>query len=444
VALFRQAGALRVKLQRSAIGEPAFRRFLGAVSASLTGDYVVLVAVPFAVFALGGSALEVGIAFGLYFGSIASFGLLGGEIGDRLPRRAVMVGADLARFVAQGAFGLLYLLGNAEVWHLYVSQVLVGVGTAAFYPSINGLVSETVPMPAKRQGANSLRSLADASARMLGPALGGLLVALVGIGWAFLVDAASYLASALLLASIKLAPEKVDYGEGVRGLRHGWHEFRRTTWLWIVVAVMGLLNGLAFGPFQVLGSALSKETLGGAGAWATVLACLGLGALCGCMVALAWRPPRPLMVAVLGIGAFAIPMTLLASSAPLAAVALGALVAGLGGALFDALWDTAVQNHVRLDMQSRLSSYDVVGSFAFLPIGYVLAAVAISTIGPAAGLLVASVLVVAGAGLMLCSRSIRELGPTPGAGLAATAEQQDGEVVPPVAGRPGALVVERT
>lgn len=439
MAFFQYAGALRVKLHQSALGEPAFRRFLGAVGASLTGDYVVLVAVPFAVFALGGSALEVGIAFGLYFGSVTLFGLLGGEIGDRLPRRTVMVSADLARFAAQGSFGLLYLLGHAEIWQLYVSQFLIGVGTAAFYPSINGLVSETVPVPARRQGANSLRSLVDASARMLGPAVGGLLVALIGIGWAFLVDAATYLLSAFLLASIKLTPERVDYGQGVHGLRHGWHEFRRTTWLWIVVAVMGLLNGLAFGPFQVLGSSLSDETLGGAGSWASVLACLGLGAVCGCLITLTWRPSRPLVVAVLGIGAFSVPMALLAVAAPVVAVAVGALVAGVGGALFDALWDTAVQNHVRVDVQSRLSSYDVVGSFAFLPVGYVLAAVAIDTVGAAAGLLVAAALVAAGAGLMLCSRSIRELGPTPETKL----EILD-ELMPIPRSQPTGLAVEKT
>jgi Major Facilitator Superfamily len=228
------------------------------------------------------------------------------------------------------------------------------------------------------QQANALRGLASSIGFIAGPALAGLLVATVGPGWALGVDAATFGVSALFLARLRLpAYERLPTQPFVRELLKGWREFRSRTWLWVIVLAAGVANMMS-GPFFVLGAAISRESLGGAAAWALILTALNVGAFAGGLLALRLRPRRPLVAAFVGFLPFGVPSALLALGAPAIMVAAGALLAG-GGLLFgNALWETTLQQQIPPRALSRVTAYDWFGSTLFQPLGNAL-------VGPLAG-----------------------------------------------------------
>lgn len=384
------------------------RRLLMAQLASRSGDFIVIAALPFAVFSIGGSGTQVGIAFGAGALIEVLIVLFGGVIGDRFQRRAVMIVADILRFASQAVLAVLLILGVAEFWQLLVVQTIQGAGAALFNPAMSGLVPEVAP---KRwlQEANALLTTSFAAGAMLGPALAGLLIAVGGVGWAFALDAATFGLSALLLTRIRVsAPSRAEPAGSIIGsLLEGWTEFRRRTWLWIVVAEFALLNALVFGPFLMLGASVAAESLGGPGSWAVILTAAGIGQLGGGLIPLLWRPQRPLFVATLLIVSWSLPLALLGFAAPLPAIALAAAIAGATLSVFGVFWHTTLQSKVPEDQRSRMSSYDWLGSLALLPFGYLLASVAQSLVGAEATLVAAACVVLAATAIVVPLPAIR-------------------------------------
>jgi len=385
-----------------------FRWLIGAQWTSLVGDYMILAALPFAVFAVGGSATQVGIAFGVDAAALLALVLFGGVLGDRASRRSVMIGADLARFASEGAFAVLLISGHAEFWQLLAVQMIHGAGSAFFLPAMSGLLPETVAEE-RLQEANALRGLCASSAAMIGPAIAGVLVATVGPGCVFATDAASFLLSAAFLAKVRLSAKVAGEGSIIADLAQGWSEFRHRTWLWAVVAEFALLNALVFAPFYVFGASVAEHSLGGPGAWAAILTAIGVGELIGAILALSWKPRQPLFVATMVIASWAPPVLLLAVLAPVGVIAAFAVPAGMSLALFAAIWQATLQSHVPSDQLSRLSSYDWMGSIALLPVGYLLAGFFGAALGTRGGLLSAGVVVLVATFAVASVPSVRHL-----------------------------------
>src|SRR5207244_8355387 len=156
----------------------------------------------------------------------------------------------------------------------------------------------------------------------------------------------------------------------VRELVEGWDEFRSRTWLWVVVVAFGVLNAAQAGAFNVLGPPIAKEHLGGAASWGFILATLSAGLIVGGLVALRRRPRRALLVGCLCVAFQVPPLLLLAIPAPTAAIAAAAFLEGVGIELFGIYWDTSLQQHVPREALSRVSSYDALGSWVLMPIGF--------------------------------------------------------------------------
>jgi MFS family permease len=408
----RLSGAMKEArvLGLDALREPNFRWLIGAQWTSLVGDYMVLAALPFAVFAVGGSSAQVGIAFGVDAMALLLLVLFGGVIGDRASRRSVMIAADLVRFGSEGVFAVLLFSGHAEFWALLVVQAIRGASSAFFLPAMSGLLPETVSEE-RLQGANALRGLCASSAAMIGPAIAGIIVAVIGPGCVFAIDAASFLLSAAFLAMMRLRSKPAGEGSIIADLAEGWGEFRRRTWLWAVVAEFALVNALVFAPFYVFGASIAEHSLGGPGAWAAILTASGLGELIGGVVALAWKPRQPLFVATMAIALWAPLVLLLAALAPVGVIVGFAALAGAGLALFAAIWQTTLQNHVPSEQLSRLSAYDWVGSIALLPVGYMLAGFTQTALGLRGGLLSAGVVVLVATMAVASVPSVRQLSP---------------------------------
>jgi MFS family permease len=383
-----------------------FRLFFAGQTVSLLGDGMVNVALSFAVLDLTGNVADLGYVFAAGSVPLVVFLLVGGVFADRLSQRVVMIAADLTRFGTQGAMALLLLTGHAQLWHLIVLQVIRGAGTAFFNPAVTGLTPLLVSGEHLQQ-ANALRGISTAAGGIAGPAIAGVLVATVGAGWALGVDSVTYLVSAACLAALRLPPrERLPRQNFLRDLREGWREFSSRTWLWSGVVAAGILNMMS-APFLILGAAISKESLGGAGAWALILAALSLGMVVGGVVALRIRPHRPFVASFVAYIPFALPSVLLATGVGAVPIAAATLVAGAGLMLGNAVWETTLQRQIPHAVLSRVTAYDWFGSVAGQPLGYALVGPLVAAIGQDATLLLAAGIITAANLTVLSLPSIR-------------------------------------
>jgi MFS family permease len=389
-----------------ALREREFRLFFAGQTASLLGDGMVGVALSFAVLDLTGSVSDLGYVFAARSLPLVAFLLVGGVFADRLPRRAVMVGADVVRLGSQGLTAALLISGHAHVWEIAGLQAVGGLASAFFYPAVTGLTPILVS-GSRLQQANVLRGISGAGGGIAGPAIAGTLVATVGAGWALAADAASFGVSAVFLAALRLPPHaRLPAQAFFRDLREGWSEFRSHTWLWAGVIAAGLANML-WAPFSVLGPAIARSSLGGAGAWALIAAASGAGAFLGGLLALRLRPRRPFRAAFLAYLPFGTPMVLLAIHAPAPAIAALALAGGGGLMIGNALWETTLQQQISPSTLSRVTSYDWFGSLAGQPLGMALVGPVSLAIGARSTLWGAAALITAANLTVLSLPSVR-------------------------------------
>jgi predicted MFS family arabinose efflux permease len=375
----------------AALGERRFRLLFAGRAVSDFGDKIVPVALAFAVLELDNSASALGLVFAARMIPMVVLVLVGGVWADRLPRHVVMLVADAIRAVTQAMAAALLLTGRAEVWHLMVLMAVYGAAQAFFDPASTGLVPQTVSRE-RLQQANGLLQLSRSTANVAGPAIGGVLVATAGPGWAFAVDSVTFVVSAAFLAFLRIEREtRAEVTRFVADLVEGWREFASRTWVWASVAHFAFFHLLVLAPFWVLTPIVAKEELGGAGAYATILSAMGIGSIVGGLIALRVEPSRPLAVAF-AIILLEVPLYLaLAAAAPVLLIAAFALVGSVAMNFASTLWLTVLQSNVPERALSRVSSYDWLGSLVFLPAGYMLAGPVAESVGIAETLVFAAV-----------------------------------------------------
>jgi hypothetical protein len=194
----------------------------------------------------------------------------------------------------------------------------------------------------------------------------------------------------------------------VRDLVDGWVEFRSRTWVWVIVVCSALGNGLS-AVFFVLGAVVSKAQLGGAGAWALILAAFSAGGFAGGLAVLRFRPRRPLLVGCSLLLPWAAPCALLALGLPAFVIALVGLLAGGGLMVFNSLWETTLQRMVPPAALSRVSAYDWFGSLLMQPLGFALVGPAVGAFGQSNTLWIASTGMFVSCLAMLAVPSVRKL-----------------------------------
>jgi hypothetical protein len=384
-----------------ALVEREFRLLFLGSAVSAVGDRVAGIALAFAVLQLTGSPSELGLVIAARQGSEAVFTIVGGVWADRLPRHRILVVAGLAQGTAQAASAALLLTGRASVVSLLALQVAYGVAGGFVQPAAIGLVPDVVS-EARVQQANALLGLSQNAIGVIGPALGGLIVAAGSPAGALALDAGSFVLSALLVTRIRVARahERATRAGFLHELREGFAAFRAQTWLWTSVVLFGLSN-LVGTALYVLGPVVAIRDLGGAGGWATLLTAFSAGTIAGGLVALRLRVRRPLVGSVLAAVPLPLQMAGLALGLPLPVLAAISLVAGITLAIHLALWFTVFQQEVPAHARSRVSSFDALGSFVLLPLGSAVAGPVAAGIGVDATLLTASALGVAFLALIL-------------------------------------------
>jgi predicted MFS family arabinose efflux permease len=254
-------------------------------------------------------------------------------------------------------------------------MAVFGTADAFFAPALTGLLPAVVA-PERLQEANALRSLVLSGGLVIGPAIAGVLVVLVGPGGAIAFDAATFAASSVALALLRpRTVERVDVTEPtlLRGLREGFAEVRARPWVQIFLAVLCMYHVVVLPAIYVLGPVLAERELDGAQTWAIVTAGFGLGAILGNVLVLHWKPSRPLLVAAAAFVVASCQAAIVGSGLSVWGIAGLEAIAGVAVSVGFTLWETTLQEQIPERAISRVSSYDYLVSVGLMPVGLALA-----------------------------------------------------------------------
>jgi MFS family permease len=372
--------------------ERQFRLLWLGRTGSGIGDSLIPVALIWAVsHDLNAGATGVGIVLACYTVGGASVTLAGGVWADRLPRRAVMIFADLVRLGTQSVTAVLLFSGAAHVWQLAALQLLAGAAAGLFNPASRALIPQTVSADHLQQ-ANALITLPQSATNIFGPAVSGAIVAIAGAGWVFAIDAASFVVSVIFVAAMRVAPYAQPAARRFWGdLADGWREVRRLRWL--TSGFIGYAVGnFGVGLYIVVGSLVAIHHLGGAPAWGLIVGSAAFGGLLGGFVAYRICPSHPVAMAFAVWTLCALPPFALVKPFPLPVVMATAVL--FGGSIFvgNTLLETAMQQEVAPGKLARVASIDLLLSLCLMPAGQALAGPISEAIGMETTLVLAGTL----------------------------------------------------
>jgi MFS family permease len=374
-----------------------FTLLLSARTISVLGSAFAPVALAFGILDLpGADTTTLSVVLTAESLPMIAFMLVGGVIADRLPRQRVMMAGELMMAAAFFALGAMLLAGWTPLPAMAAAAALGGTAAAVVFPALQGIIPEVVPHD-RLQSGNALLGLGANASRVAGSVLGGGAVVVVGSGWALAASGAMFAAAGVLIALLRLEPGELSREQRhsvLTDLRDGWREFRSRQWIWVVVAQFSLLVMAVQAGHGVLGPLWAKENAGGPLAWSAFLAGEAIGMIAGVLVSIRLRPRRPILVGVVLCLPVALPYVLLGLDAPLWAIVAGAFVLGVCFDVFGVLWQTTMQREVPAESLSRVSSYDMLGSLMFGPIGLMLAGPAAEVFGTEASLLGCAAIVV--------------------------------------------------
>ena len=359
-----------VSRRLAAMGDRNFRWFFLARAITMITGSMSAIALAFAVLDIDNDPAALSYVLAAFTVSNIVFVLFGGVVADRLPRSLVIQACYVIDILSIGTIAVLLFTGSATVPVLIGLAAVNGASTAFVLPAMQGIIPQ-ITSPETLQQANAMLSFVRSAVIIGGPVIAGILVTTVGPAWAMVVQVGGWLLAIPVLAMVKLPPPA---GAGrfsmFEDLRVGWGEFWSRTWLWVVVLAFMIMNGIHIGAWGVVGPYIAKndDRMGIAG-WGWVLSAEGIGVLLMTLV-LMWLPlRRPLRWGMIGMAAFALPMFLLGAHPVVFVVAGAAFLAGVGHEVFSTGWNVAMMENIPGDKLSRVSSYDMLGSFVVMPIG---------------------------------------------------------------------------
>jgi MFS family permease len=377
-----------------------FRLFFAGQSVSLVGTWITRVATSWLVYRLTGSVLLLGIVG--FCGQIPTllFAPFAGVLVDRWDRHRILVLTQAFSLAQSAALAILTLTGRITVTQLLVLQVVQGVINAFDTPARQAFVVQMVEDRADLPNAIALNSTMVNASRIIGPSIGGIIIAAVGEGWCFAIDAVSYLAVIASLLAMRLTarvlpPRDTRMREELRtGFAYVWG-FRPVRWsllLLSLVSVMGM-------PYTVLMPAISTKVLqGGPHTLGFLMTASGLGALLGALY-LAQRPSvrglgRAMMLgsATFGVGLVAFSLS---NSLWLSLILLPFVGAGMMITMASA--NTVIQTVVDERLRGRVMAFYTMAFLGTAPIGSLLAGVAADRIGEQPTILLGGICCVAAA-----------------------------------------------
>ncbi|GAA1481190.1 MFS transporter [Gordonia sinesedis] len=395
-----------------------YRLYFGGQALSLVGTWMQATAQAWLVLTLSGSASVLGVIVAVQALPVLLLGPYAGVVADRVDRRKLMIALQSVMGALAAVLAVLTLGGWVQVWQVGVLALLLGLNNAFENPARQAFIHQIVGDGLIRN-AVTLNSVMVNAARAVGPAVAGLVLAAVGAGWCFAINAASFVAVVASLMVMNLAAiereEPVPRAKGQ--LREGLRYVRSRPVLWVPLVIMGLVGTLAY-EFQVSLPAAARDVFhGGPQAFGFMTSAMGVGAVAGGLVVAARGTTglRPLTIAAAGFG-ITIAVT---AVAPTLWLAVGALFfVGWLSISFMSTGNATLQLNSEPQMRGRVMALWSVAFMGSTPIGGPLVGWIIEMAGARIGLAVGAVACFVAALLGVCV-AVRRRRPAPDGALRA-------------------------
>lgn len=377
-----------------------YRLFFAGQTVSLIGTWLTRVATSWLVYRLTNSALLLGLVG--FVGQLPTFlfSPIAGVLVDRWNRKSVLVVTQVFAMIQSAALAAFALSGHITVWHVLALSLMQGFINAFDTPARQAFVVEMVTAREDLPNAIALNSSMVNAARLLGPSVAGVLIAGVGEGWCFAIDAVSYLGVIGSLLAMRVAPRArpgkelrmlAALREGIQAAM-GFPPIRAVLLLLALVSLMGM-------PYTVLMPVIATVVLhGGAHTLGFLTGASGLGALAGSLYLASRRTVLGLGRAIaIAAGVFGIGLVLLSRSEVFAFSLPIMLITGAGMMVQMAASNTIVQTLVEDEMRGRVMSFYTMAFVGMAPFGSLLAGTVADRIGAPDTILVSGIACLAGA-----------------------------------------------
>jgi MFS family permease len=378
-----------------------YRLYFTAQLISVSGTWMQTVAQAWLVLHLSGSSVDLGLVVGLQFLPMLLLGPFGGLVADRVNKRNLLYATQSAGGLLALVLGVLVVTHAVELWQVYLLATLLGLVNVFDNPARQTFVMEMVGRE-DLPNAVSLNTVVMNASRVVGPAIGGVVIVLFGLGICFFVNAASYVAVLIGLAMMRsreLHPtEHVSRAKGQ--IREGFRYVWRTPSLRNTLLAIAIIGIFAYN-FTVTLAVLAKVTFhGGAGAYSLLTSCMGFGAVMGGLLAAHRARPTPRLLQVLALvfggllAAVALAPTLLTAS--ILIVFMGAASIG-----FIATANATLQLSADPTMRGRVMALYAMAFLGTTPIGAPLVGAIAQWTNPRVALLTGAVATVMAAGILM-------------------------------------------
>lgn len=336
-----------------------------------------------AVFVLdgGGSATSLGLILGSRVLSSVMLGLVGGVWADRLPRKYVMIVADLYRGLIM--LGLAFIATpDVAPWILALLVFVMGAGEAFSYPAAGAIMPSLLPTHLLPSG-NVMRGVSARIATIVGPGIGGLSVALIGGRLTFAVTALFFFAGIALLFGIhEKAREAIEIKPSFFSeLREGIVTVWQIPWVGAVILMSTLQLMVVLASQSVLLPVITRREFHTNSVFAMAEIAISIGATLSALWAMNYKAKHPGLVAIILWSFFAIVPIVLAFPSSKNFILIGYLIAGISIGPWEAYWNSAIQREIPPELQGRVFSVDFMGSSALMPLGFVLVGPVTAAVG---------------------------------------------------------------
>lgn len=391
----RRASAVRLPRAAQPFRDGQYRLLVAALTLSLFGSGMWIVAVVWQVIELGGGPIDLSVvATASAVGAVAAV-LVGGVVADRVPGRRILIVIEITKVVGIAGTAAVALTTGVQIWHLAAVSFLLGATEGFFYPAYSALLPALLP-PEQLLAANGVEGvLRPVVMQAAGPAAASAVVAVASPGWAFLLIAGAQLLGVLLLWRMRPTPlrrpESDPTAERVHPFRavlvemwEGFVYMVATPWLLGTLLYFSLLVLVLMGPIEVLlPFAVTDQAGAGAGGFALVLAAFGLGGAAGSLLVASRRLPRRYLTTMnLLWGLGCVPLAVIGVTTELWVMVLAVFLTGFAFQAGAVIWGTLLQRRVPSALLGRVSSLDFFVSLALMPVSMALA----GPIGVAIGL----------------------------------------------------------
>jgi MFS family permease len=369
-----------------ALSHRNYQLFFSGQGISMIGTWMTRIATSWLVYKLTGSALLLGVVG--FSGQIPAFLLapFAGVIVDRMNRHRLLVITQILAMVQSLAMAVLALTGYIEMWHIIVLSIFQGLINAVDMPARQSFVIEMVEDRSDLPNAIALNSSLVNAARLIGPSVGGVVIAAVGEGWCFAIDGISYIAVIASLLAMNVKPamtvEKIKRTNILRELRDGWRYVAGSPPISKILILLAIVSLVGM-PYTILMPVFAEKILGGGpNTLGFLMASTGIGALIGALFLASRKTVLglgrfiPRMAGLFGVGliAFSFSRVLWLSMILLVATGLGFMVQM-------AVSNTIIQTIVDEDKRGRVMSFYTMAFMGTIPFGSLLAGMLADQIG---------------------------------------------------------------